>query len=50
MRLIYTVAYGLDGGSPFRFERESAATEERVDRHGVYGFPRGVLVRRLRRR
>ena len=50
VRLIYTVAYGLDGGSPFRFERESAATEERVDRHGVYGFPRGVLVRRLRRR
>jgi Wadjet protein JetA len=50
VRLIYTVAYGLDGGSPFRFEREPGTSEDRVERRGVYGFPRGALVRRLRRR
>jgi hypothetical protein len=50
VRLIYTVAYGLDGGSPFRFEREPGAPEERVERRGPYGFPRGFLVRRPRRR
>lgn len=57
VRLIYTVAYGLDGASPFRFEREPAspeweppASEARVERRGIYGFPRGVLVRRQRRR
>jgi hypothetical protein len=50
VRLIYTVAYGLDGSSPFRFEREPAPPEERVERRGPYGFPRGFLARRPRRR
>ena len=49
VRLIYTAAYGLDGGSPFRFERDAGAPEERLERHGIYGFPRGFLVRRPRR-
>lgn len=50
VRLIYAVAYGLDGGSSFRFEREPAGPDEdRLDHHGVYGFPRGVLARRHRR-
>ena len=40
--------YGLDGGSPFRFERAAVAPEERLARHGIYGFPRGFLVRRPR--
>jgi hypothetical protein len=50
VRLIYTVAYGLDGASSFRFERAAAPDEDRVDRHGVYGFPRGAVVRRRRGR
>jgi hypothetical protein len=50
VRLIYTVAYGLDGRSPFRFERQADAPDDRVERRGVYGFPRGTLVRRPRRR
>jgi hypothetical protein len=49
VRLIYAAAYGLDGGSPFRFERDAAAPEERLERHGIYGFPRGFLARRPRR-
>jgi hypothetical protein len=50
VRLIYTVAYGLDGASTFRFERDPAAGDERIERHGVYGFPRGTVVRRRRGR
>jgi Family of unknown function (DUF5716) len=57
VRLIYTVAYGLDDRSTFRFERdpasperESGPPEARVERRGIYGFPRGRLVRRARRR
>jgi hypothetical protein len=49
VRLIYTVAYALDGGSPYRFEREAASPADRVERHGIYGFPRGSLARRARR-
>lgn len=67
VRLIYTVAYGLDGASAYRFERHAGPGpadgrverpdepadgegEERVERHGIYGFPRGYLVRRKSRR
>ncbi len=50
VRLIYTVAYGLDGASGFRFERDAATGEDRIERHGVYGFPRGAVVRRRRGR
>jgi len=32
-----------------RFERDAAAPEERLERHGIYGFPRGFLARRPRR-
>jgi hypothetical protein len=46
VRLIYTVAYGVDGRSPYRFEREATSPEDRMDRHGAYGFPRGFLARR----
>ncbi len=46
VRLIYTVAYGLDGRSPYRFEPEPAPRDERLERHGSYGFPRGFLGRR----
>ena len=48
VRLIYTVAYGLDGRSPYRFELESTSPDERVERHGPYGFPRGFVGRRRR--
>jgi hypothetical protein len=48
VRLIYTVAYGLDGGSPYRFEREVSPSDERLHRHGPYGFPRGFVGRRRR--
>ncbi|HET9490110.1 MAG TPA: Wadjet anti-phage system protein JetA family protein, partial [Methylomirabilota bacterium] len=48
VRLIYTVAYGLDGRSPYRFERDPAPAEERLARHGPYGFPRGFVGRRRR--
>jgi len=49
VRLIYTVAYGLDGRSAFRFERDALPVSERTDRRGVYGFPRGSIIRRPRR-
>jgi hypothetical protein len=48
VRLIYTVAYGLDGRSPYRFDPQQAAPDERQERHGPYGFPRGFLGRRRR--
>lgn len=48
VRLIYTVAYGLDGGSPYRFQPEAGSPEERLHRHGPYGFPRGFVGRRRR--
>jgi hypothetical protein len=46
VRLIYTVAYGMDGRSRFRFEPERSGSEERVERRGPYGFPRGSLIRK----
>jgi hypothetical protein len=46
VRLIYTVAYGMDGRSRFRFEPERSGSEERVERRGHYGFPRGSLIRK----
>jgi len=49
VRLIYTVAYGLDGRSAFRFERDASPASERTDRRGVYGFPRGSIIRQPRR-
>jgi len=49
VRLIYTVAYGLDGRSAFRFEPAASPASERTDRRGVYGFPRGAIIRRPRR-
>jgi Wadjet anti plasmid transformation system JetA-like protein len=67
VRLIYTVAYGLDGASPYRFKRnpappearvpadpepagggETAPGDDRLERYGIYGFPRGFLARRGR--
>jgi hypothetical protein len=48
VRLIYTVAYGLDGRSPYRFEGERGRPDERLERRGPYGFPRGFLGRRRR--
>jgi hypothetical protein len=48
VRLIYTVAYGLDGRSPYRFERETAHDDARLERCGPYGFPRGFVGRRPR--
>lgn len=46
VRLIYLVAYGLDGGSGYRFERRADGDDERVESRGIYGFPRGDLIRR----
>jgi hypothetical protein len=46
VRLIYTVAYGLDGRSPYRFEAERTPSAERLERRGIYGFPRGFLGHR----
>jgi Family of unknown function (DUF5716) len=49
VRLIYTVAYGLDGGSFYSFQANGGPPLDRTERHGVYGFPRGFLARRRRR-
>jgi hypothetical protein len=46
VRLIYMAAYGLDARSPYRFESEPATRDERLHRHGPYGFPRGFVARR----
>ena len=43
VRLIYITAYGLDGGSPFRFQ--PSTIREGPARRGPYGFPRGRLER-----
>jgi hypothetical protein len=50
VRLIYTVAYGLDGGSRFQFEPEPDSSGARTERKGAYGFPRGYLARKKRRK
>lgn len=51
VRLIYTVAYGLDVASAYRFERHDGAGQtDGGERHGIYGFPRGYLTRRKPRR
>jgi hypothetical protein len=44
LRTIYMLAYGVDGGSPYRFERISAAGGP--VRRGAYGVPAGSVVRR----
>lgn len=49
VRLIYTVAYGLDGRSPYRFDVETDTSSGRRDHYGHYGFPRGALTRRRKR-
>ena len=46
LRAIYLCAYGLDGGSTYRFERVAAAGA-RVEQNG-YGVPAGTLRRRRR--
>ena len=49
VRLIYTVAYGLDARSPYRFDIETDASDDGQDHYGPYGFPRGALTRRPKR-
>ena len=49
VRLIYTVAYGLDARSPYRFDIETDASDNGQDHYGPYGFPRGALTRRPKR-
>lgn len=48
IRTIYMLAYGLDGGSPYRFDRIAAA--DGPVRRGAFGIPAGALTRRGRRR
>ncbi len=43
VRLMYIAAYGLDGRSPFVFERMAGDGIPLTERKGIYGFPPGEL-------
>jgi Family of unknown function (DUF5716) len=49
VRLIFTVVYGVDGRSTYRFESNGGPAGNVLDQKGVYGFPQGLLRRKKKR-